>query len=811
MNRIGDLGAKRLGLGLTTALLASTALCTAPAFAQQAAAATADQGVQEIVVTAEKREQSIQKVPMSIQALDTKKLDQLNVSEFQDYVKFLPSVSYQTLGPNQTSIYMRGVSSGDNANHSGPLPSVGVYLDEQPITTIGGTLDIHVYDIARVEVLPGPQGTLYGASSEAGTLRIITNKPSTAGFATGYDLEGNTIDHGSAGYVAEGFVNIPLASNVAVRLVGWDEHDGGFIDNVPGTRTFATSGVTINNADTVKKDLNTAETIGGRAALKIDLNNNWTIEPTLIVQEQRNKGVFGYEPSVGDLQAQRFQADNDRDKWAQAAMTVSGKLGRYDLTYSGGYFVRDVYQNSDYTDYSVAYDAAYGSGHYWQDASGNPLSAPLQEIHGKDHFSKFSHEARIASPATDRFRFIGGLFYERQTHWIIQDYEIQGFGPQISVPGFPNTIWLTDQQRIDRDDAAFGEVSYDITSHLTLTAGVRGYEYSNYLKGFYGFSEGYDALTGFSSGMGDMGQNCQAGKSFRNAPCVNLSKPAVGSGETHKVNLTYKFDDQRLVYFTYSTGYRPGGVNRSGDFGAYQSDKLTNYEVGFKTSWFDRKVVFNGALYDEDWNDFQFSFLGPNSLTIIENAPQANIKGVETSLEWRATQALTFSGGAAYNDAELAKNFCGTDETTNLLIPSCANADAIAVKGAQLPYTPKVKTNLTARYTFQFGDWDGHLQGSVIYQTKNEVGLRTADVQSLGSMPGYASADFSVGATKGNLSLEVFVKNAFDERGQANRYTPCTVSICSASYNNVSPTVQPAVYVIPIQPMTIGVKIGQKF
>src|SRR5262249_18836599 len=150
----------------------------------------------EVVVTAQKRSENIQSVPASIQALNTKALERLNVNQFQDFVKFTPAVTYQTDAPSQTSIYMRGVSSGDNANHSGPLPSVGVYLDEQPINTIGGVLDIHAYDLARIEVLPGPQGTLYGASSEAGTLRIITNKPDTSGFSAGYNVEGNRVDHG---------------------------------------------------------------------------------------------------------------------------------------------------------------------------------------------------------------------------------------------------------------------------------------------------------------------------------------------------------------------------------------------------------------------------------------------------------------------------------------------------------------------------------------------------------------------------------------------------------------------------------------
>ena len=164
--------------------------------------------LEEVVVTAQKRTENLQDVPVSITALGTEKLDELNVKSFDDYVKYLPSVAYQTTGPGFSRVFMRGVASGDNGNHSGPLPSVGVYLDEQPVTTIQGALDIHVYDIERVEALSGPQGTLYGASSEAGTVRIITNKPDPSGFKAGYSLEGNTV-RGEGGYVAEGFVNMP--------------------------------------------------------------------------------------------------------------------------------------------------------------------------------------------------------------------------------------------------------------------------------------------------------------------------------------------------------------------------------------------------------------------------------------------------------------------------------------------------------------------------------------------------------------------------------------------------------------------------
>ncbi len=809
-------------------LLASTSLAgAAPALAASAAAAAAPASggteIAEIIVTSEKRSESLQKAPMSIQALDAKKLDQLNVTNFQDYVKYMPSVSFQTAAPNQTTVYMRGIASGQEGNHSGPLPSVGSYLDEQPITTIGGTIDIHVYDIARVEVLPGPQGTLYGASSEAGTLRIITNKPSTSGFSAGYDLEANTVAHGAQGYVAEGFVNIPLSSKAAIRLVAFDERDAGYIDNVPGTRPFKTSGATINNTASVANNINKVEVYGGRAALKYDINDSWTVMPTLVAQDTRAPGVFGYNPAIGDLKVNRFQPDSDHDRWLQAAMNITGKIGRFDLTYSGGYFTRSVDALSDYTDYSVAYDARYGSGYYWRDAHGNFLNSPQQEIIGKDRFEKGSNELRIASPSTDRFRIIAGLFQERQTHWIIQDYVIQGFGSatfgnpgtlhSLAVPGWNNTIWLTDQNRIDRDEAAFAEASFDITPKLTVTGGIRGYHYKNTLVGFYGFSAYYDELTGYGSGMGydsatgTLNSHCLAGQSFRNAPCVNINKTVSGSGETHKVNLNYKINGDALVYLTYSTGYRPGGVNRSGSAGPYQADSLANYEFGWKTEWLDRSLHVNGSIYDEEWNKFQFSFLGPNSLTIVENAPSARVLGIESSIDWRATEALTLSFNGAYNHATLTQNFCGTDLTTNTLIATCANSAALAIKGQQLPFTPAFKGNITARYTFPLFGWNAHAQAAVLYQTKNYAALRTADNAAQGIMPAFTTADFSFGVEKEHKTAELFIKNAFDTRGQLNRSTPCTVSICARGY----PGIPAAVYILPIQPLTLGIRFGQTF
>jgi outer membrane receptor protein involved in Fe transport len=262
--------ALRRGVPLAGAMLAGTGV----ALAQQ----TDEGGIDEVVVTALKTEQSMQDVPLSIQAIGEEQLSQLQVSEFGDYVKFLPNVSYQTYGPGLARPYMRGVASGENANHSGPLPSVGVYLDEQPITTIQGPLDVQVYDIARVEVLAGPQGTLYGASSQAGTIRIITNKPDPGGFDAGFNVTGSMLES-DFGHTEQGFLNIPLGERAAVRIVAWNKHEPGYIDNVLSDRVFPTSGIAVDNSDRLEDNYNSYDKTGARAALRIDLSDNWPTRP----------------------------------------------------------------------------------------------------------------------------------------------------------------------------------------------------------------------------------------------------------------------------------------------------------------------------------------------------------------------------------------------------------------------------------------------------------------------------------------------------------------------------------------------------
>ena len=611
--------------------------------------------LEAVQVTAQKRKENLQKVPISIQVLGNKKLTEMNVSDFDDYAKLLPSLSYQSDQGGASTPYFRGVVSGNDGNHSGSSPSVGVYLDEQPVTTIGGALDVHIYDIERIEALAGPQGTLYGASSQSGTLKIITNKPDPSAFAAGYSLETNTVSNGGNGYVAEGYLNLPISEKAAIRLVAWDQRDAGYIDNVYGTRTFPTSGITINNANRVEKDYNDSTTVGARAALKLDLNENWSITPTIMTQTKKSNGSFGFDPVVGELEITHFYPENKRDQFTQAALTVTGKVGNFDLVYAFSNLNRNIDSESDYSDYGFWYDTVASYGGSAVDNGGN-LVNPSQYIQAKDGYRKRSHEIRISSPQDQRFRFLAGFFMQDQSHDIEQRYRLDNFADTLDIPGWPDTIWLTQQDRLDDSKAIFGEASFDITDQLTVTGGFRRFEQESALKGFFGFSAGY------SSGSTYGEASCIAAGNtapYEGAPCKVFDKVIKENGTLGKFNLTYKINDTKMIYATWSEGYRPGGINRRGTLPPYLSDFLTNYEFGWKTTWLDNRLSFNGALFRQKWEDFQFSIIGANGLTEIKNANQAQIDGLEMDVKWAATYNLQLTAGVAFYDAQLTANYCG--------------------------------------------------------------------------------------------------------------------------------------------------------
>lgn len=770
----------------------------------------------EVIVTAQKRTQSMQDVPISMEALDNESLKKLNVQGLQDYVRMLPTVTSAPSagggaaagGGGYNLVYMRGITTGGDGQATTSQPSVGMYLDEQPITTVQGNLEVHLYDIERVEALAGPQGTLYGASSQAGTIRIITNKPDPAGFKAGYSLEGSLVNDGDTGYVAEGFVNLPLGDNSALRLVGWYVSEGGWIDNVPGTRLYpgvlADPGddIVADNAEFAKDDYNTADVYGGRAALRVNLGENWTVMPQLQAQSSDQKGVWGSDTSgfaPGKYAVTHFVPEYSYDDWYQAGLTVEGRIGSLDLIYSGNYLDRQVDASWDYSDYAYWYDTAYTTGYFaglFFDNDGNRIS-PVPKYVNEDDYYKVSHELRVTTAPDKRVRGLVGLFWQKQYHDFIQPFGLlEGLADQMLMnrdePGgnqYPGVVYLNNMERTDRDQAIFGEISFDVTDRLELTLGARYFEPEVTVKGFFGFGIGFSEDPFGWSGNGEA--NCPSQEDYNDAPCQNVDKSIKESDQIGRVNLSWRATDESMYYVTWSEGYRPGGINRNPFAGDYTSDFLTNWEAGWKTRLLDNRLQFNGAVFFDEWEDFQVSFQGANGITQVANGPTAEVTGVEAQLDWLATDRLRISTALAYYDTELQDEYC----------PGC-NEDGSpwAPPGTELPITADFKGNLVARYEFPLAGFDSHMQGALTYEGSRTSDLNVADAAVKGEMPSNTFLDLSFGIRKERWGIDLFVKNATDEDAPLYLISQCATGTCGDQ-----------IYGLRARPRTYGLRFTQDF
>jgi outer membrane receptor protein involved in Fe transport len=289
------------------------------------------------------------------------------------------------------------------------------------------------------------------------------------------------------------------------------------------------------------------------------------------------------------------------------------------------------------------------------------------------------------------------------------------------------------------------------------------------------------------------------------SPCTNLGtfingrvepKRVKDNGTIHRLNLTWKPSDDEMVYATWSKGFRPGGINRRSTIAPYQADFLTNTELGFKTSWMDRKLKLNGAVYMQDWEAFQFAFLGQNSFTEIHNGPDARIKGLELDASFRVTDRLTLSGSGAYTDASTQKNLCKIDDPTY----SCTGAgnSISAKKGTRLPVTPKIKANMMARYVYPLMNGDAHFQAVVVNQGSASSDIRSREAALLGDIKGYTTVDVSYGIDWAHFSAEVYIDNLLDERAELSRNVQC-----GQCYSRP--------YVVTNTPQTFGLRGGYKF
>ncbi|MEE4316360.1 MAG: TonB-dependent receptor plug domain-containing protein, partial [Erythrobacter sp.] len=526
-----------------------------PASAQDAAAPSGGAqppaqkgGIKTIVVTAQKRSQDLQDVPVSVTAIDAEALDQLNIDTFDDYLEQLPNVTAGGAGPGQNTIYIRGLASTTpnltTAGVAGLAPNVAFYLDEQPLAQPGRNLDVYAADVERIEVLSGPQGTLFGASSQAGVVRLITNKPDLSGFDASFDSSVSFTKGGEASYSIKAMVNVPVTDTFALRGVVYLDDQGGFIDNVAGTRdlsesarfrpegTVRANGVPVNanragfqstadlsgvtfleadNSGLVRDNFNDTQYSGFRATALWEVTPDWTVTLAHTRQSLETDGVFFADPELGgldDLEIQRFEDDRLEDDFSNTSWTVEGRIAMLDVVYTGAYTDRRTNQRIDYTDYLfvgqyLPYYICDGSVSYPGAAAPSGTCQPPNLYVTSDSTTQvFTQELRFSTPEEWPVRVTAGGFYSDLELKERNDFNYPGnvaaapfggFAPNFPFPGafstdagpFPrDTIFRNDIRRTDEQFGLFGEATIDIVPDLlAVTLGARYYDVEVDLEG----------------------------------------------------------------------------------------------------------------------------------------------------------------------------------------------------------------------------------------------------------------------------------------------------------------------------------------
>lgn len=891
-------------LKLSSAAIAIAILTSgAPALAQSAPdstdADTATSGVPDIVVTATRRDQSIQDVPMTLQAFSTDTLSKLNVTTIDNLLKYTPNVTFSNNGPGQGAIFMRGLSAGFAGGQSsatiGGFPNVAVYLDDQSMQFPARNVDVYVADIERVEVLEGPQGTLFGGGAQAGVVRYITNKPKLSKFEA--RIEGSF--GGTAGGAPNGsfnaMVNVPLIDNqLAVRAVIYTDHRGGYIDNKFSTFTRRPSDLgsyylayggngnqltpaqqvnngLYNNNTQVEDNFNPVDYTGGRISVDWQFAPDWDVLVTQAYQKLETKGTFAvqtysydYDPLTG-LTSTLFVPQYTKDDFSNTAWTLKGKVGGLDLIYTGSYLTRHISQQGDYTNYARAtygifYQCTGGANYYFGAGQAPYCHEPTGYWTDKVRNTHESHEFRVSTPGDKRIRLIAGAYYESFKIQDNQDWDYKTIpqctaatltsaclgliapspGATLNIPGprGPAVAFGEDTQRGYKQYAAFGSLDFDILPNLTITAGTRYYNYKEYETGSV-----YSSFNGGCYQVLVCSGNLYAANNG-NLDADNLN----GSyhGFKSKGVITWKPSDHTMIYGLFSQGFRPGAFNRGPSArvsdplpphnkqllvpAAYRPDTLTNWEMGFKTDLFDRKVTFNASAYYMIWQDTQIGFFNPaagfGNTAFATNGPNYHIKGAEVQIVARPSAGLTIQGSATYNDSKQSNAPCfiannpGVSSFGQCITQVYSGGVVKPVQspfgnvGSITPFSPHFQGNMRIRYEWTSGDMNWFVAGGVNYTSAmyNEPATYPAgDVAGNGNvvgpngiivpattvlrykMPGYALTDAQIGFTRDNWTVTIFGDNLFNSH--ASTFTN------SAQYIKTSTIVRP---------MTYGLKISTK-
>ncbi len=738
--------------------------------------AQAQEALEEIVVTATKRTANMQDVPLAITAFTDQDIVRQGFKKLDDYVGQIPGLSFSRREPGGTTILMRGcamsgLSFGDSTTTS-------VYLDEQPITTAGRNPDPRLIDIERVEALSGPQGSLFGDASQCGSLRVITNKPDSTAFSSWVDLGVSSVSKGDTGYNVAAMANIPLVDGkVGLRLVGFVEEEAGYIDNILAD----SPGGTFDNAEFVEEDINSSTNTGARAALRFTPGDNWVVDTTAIFQKRELDGYGDTEIAdrffegreIGDLEQIRFNEDRWTDEWYQLAVTAEGSLGFADLMVTGSFFNRETIYEADATAYQFAFNQLtdiYYPNYAFYDFGGDPQAFAFNGSEA----DRWTFEARLSTPSesTSRWNGIVGVFYNRiERHTLFYsgntdfdtspafaylNYLAYYYDPSFPLPAPPSGgNWFTGVYDSTLEQSAlFGEVGFEVTENFNITAGGR----------FFDIDTDRTLKQGALFPLGTE-PDCSVDFCFSDA--VGSSAE---TGFVPKLTLDYHFDDDKMVYATYSEGFRRGGANAArpqsvfgpgNEFHEFKSDTMLNHEIGVKTTWADGRFRLNATLYHMIWEDIQLQASDPNPVVFalgVVNFPEAELNGFEGNFEWIPGDGWDISGTIGWNDSEISES--------SVLFAGSPN-EVTVTEGTRLPIMPDWKSSLSLQYTFNNAElWGGIPYVRVDHTYQGEGNSSLEGIQSIifinpvRTLPSYNITDLRFGLDADSWSAALFVVNS---------------------------------------------------
>ncbi len=786
--------------------------------------------IEEVVVTARKRTESLQDVPLSVSAIREETLEQKGINVFEDYLMQLPGVTAGGSGPGQSTIYIRGLASTTpnltTAGVAGLAPNVAFYLDEQPLGQPGRNLDVYAADIARIEVLSGPQGTLFGASSQAGVVRMITNKPVIGESSSSLELETRFMPEGDTGSKFEYVSNIPFGDSTAMRFVAYRDRRGGYIDQVAGTlnasqsarfRAAGTvrenglpvsssragfqagadlSGVTLANANAiVKEDANESTYEGFRASIKHEINDSWGALVTVATQSIDADGVFFVDPTLGDLEIQRYTDDSISDEYDNMSFTLNGSIGDLEVVYAGAYTDRNSDQNVDYTDYLFVgqYLPYYICDYYVTYTSYAPgnvptgsCGAPNLLVDSTTSTEVTTHELRISGPINDTMSFTAGAFASDLELKELNLFNYPGsvgnditYAPNYALTDISSTgainngaagwfsagpysepvIFFNDIKRTDKQKGIFGELSINMSETSELTVGARWYDIEVDFEG--------SANSSFGNGFGNTDQQKYGSNlSAQYAPGNVNGYPdtAQSDGVIGKITYAWNPSEDIMYYVTWSEGFRPGLLNRpvgaSNAAGTYsvkpevKSDEVTNYEFGWKSILLDGQLRFNGSAFFVDVSGLQTTVFDPSIVNLFfsDNAADAEIMGLEGDfMYYTDLEGWMISGAFSLLSTELTKSLVPTDD--------------IKV-GSDLAFAPGIQGNLGARKEWAMSSGNtGHYQAQLTWSDDSYSDVMEPNKAIQDS---YSFINMRAGISNDAWMAEVYLDNITDERAEIN-------------------------------------------